>query len=209
MHSVRRVLLVDGANVVGSVPDGWWRDRPGAAARLHAELVAACSDAGSAKVRVHDEDGQHDETPDHETPRCDGAVGGDETPGYDESVGCGETVLVLEGQARAGVPAGQDRGVRTVHARGSGDDEIVRQCQLLVADGAEVAVATADRGLIARLPGAGVAIVGPRSIRPAAGPPARQPSTGRLNPGPGQPTLHGEASPQARPAGSATLHGEA
>ncbi|MEU7603106.1 NTP pyrophosphohydrolase, partial [Streptomyces sp. NPDC041003] len=25
------VLIVDGANVVGSVPDGWWRDRRGAA----------------------------------------------------------------------------------------------------------------------------------------------------------------------------------
>lgn len=34
------MLLVDGANVVGSVPDGWWRDRPGAAARLHRRLVA-------------------------------------------------------------------------------------------------------------------------------------------------------------------------
>jgi hypothetical protein len=27
-------LIVDAANVVGSVPDGWWRDRAGAAARL-------------------------------------------------------------------------------------------------------------------------------------------------------------------------------
>jgi len=36
-----RVLVVDGANVVGSRPDGWWRDRPGAAATLHARLVAA------------------------------------------------------------------------------------------------------------------------------------------------------------------------
>lgn len=35
------MLVVDGANVVGSRPDGWWRDRPGAAARLHARLVAA------------------------------------------------------------------------------------------------------------------------------------------------------------------------
>lgn len=34
------VLVVDGANVVGSRPDGWWRDRPGAAARLHRRLVA-------------------------------------------------------------------------------------------------------------------------------------------------------------------------
>lgn len=28
------VLVVDAANVVGSTPDGWWRDRPGAAQRL-------------------------------------------------------------------------------------------------------------------------------------------------------------------------------
>jgi 8-oxo-dGTP pyrophosphatase MutT (NUDIX family) len=40
---VRPVLLVDGANVVGSRPDGWWQDRAGAAARLLArlELLAA------------------------------------------------------------------------------------------------------------------------------------------------------------------------
>jgi hypothetical protein len=35
------ILVVDGANVVGSRPDGWWRDREGAARRLHRALVAA------------------------------------------------------------------------------------------------------------------------------------------------------------------------
>ena len=35
-----QVLVVDGANVVGSRPDGWWRDRAGAARRLHARLLA-------------------------------------------------------------------------------------------------------------------------------------------------------------------------
>ena len=35
-----QVLVVDAANVVGSRPDGWWRDRAGAAARLHAQLLA-------------------------------------------------------------------------------------------------------------------------------------------------------------------------
>ncbi|MGH3808557.1 MAG: NUDIX hydrolase [Pseudonocardiaceae bacterium] len=35
------VLVVDAANVVGSRPDGWWRDRAGAAERLLREVAAA------------------------------------------------------------------------------------------------------------------------------------------------------------------------
>lgn len=87
-----RILVVDGANVVGSVPDGWWRDRGGAAARLHAHLLS-------------------------------------EPAGYDE------VVLVLEGQGRRGVPDGVDGRVRTVHAAGEGDDEIVEQCRRVVVVG--------------------------------------------------------------------------
>ncbi|MEU3337622.1 NTP pyrophosphohydrolase [Streptomyces sp. NPDC002144] len=34
------LVIVDGANVVGSVPDGWWRDRRGAAERLRDRLAA-------------------------------------------------------------------------------------------------------------------------------------------------------------------------
>jgi hypothetical protein len=34
------LVIVDGANVVGSVPDGWWRDRAGAAVRLRDRLAA-------------------------------------------------------------------------------------------------------------------------------------------------------------------------
>jgi predicted RNA-binding protein with PIN domain len=33
-----RRLIVDGNNVIGSRPDGWWRDRAGAARRLIASL---------------------------------------------------------------------------------------------------------------------------------------------------------------------------
>ncbi|NED26542.1 NTP pyrophosphohydrolase, partial [Streptomyces anulatus] len=33
------LVIVDAANVVGSVPDGWWRDRRGAATRLRDSLV--------------------------------------------------------------------------------------------------------------------------------------------------------------------------
>ncbi|MGY1781779.1 hypothetical protein [Geodermatophilus sp. SYSU D01036] len=35
------VLLVDAANVVGARPDGWWRDRAGATARLLRRLAGA------------------------------------------------------------------------------------------------------------------------------------------------------------------------
>lgn len=35
------VLVVDGANVVGARPDGWWKDRAGAARRLHEALLVA------------------------------------------------------------------------------------------------------------------------------------------------------------------------
>ncbi|MFD3511569.1 NTP pyrophosphohydrolase [Streptomyces sp. NPDC058657] len=34
------LLVVDAANVVGSVPDGWWKDRHGAAERLRDRLPA-------------------------------------------------------------------------------------------------------------------------------------------------------------------------
>ncbi len=39
------VLLIDAANVVGSRPTGWWRDRPGAA-RAFVERVRAAVGAG-------------------------------------------------------------------------------------------------------------------------------------------------------------------
>jgi hypothetical protein len=34
------VLVVDAANVIGSQPTGWWRDRPGAARRFTARVRA-------------------------------------------------------------------------------------------------------------------------------------------------------------------------
>lgn len=120
-----RVLVVDGANVVGSVPDGWWRDRAGAAARLHAGLLDR---------------------------RARGDLPFD------------EVVLVLEGKARAGVSTGTGDGVTTVHAPGEGDDEIVAQAIARAEADDEVSVATADRGLIARLP-AGVTTTSPRLVR--------------------------------------------
>jgi hypothetical protein len=40
----RRLVVVDGANVVGSRPDGWWHDRAAAAQRLLAQLEARLGD---------------------------------------------------------------------------------------------------------------------------------------------------------------------
>jgi hypothetical protein len=40
-----RMLVIDAANVIGSRPTGWWRDRP-SAARVFAERVRAAVTAG-------------------------------------------------------------------------------------------------------------------------------------------------------------------
>jgi len=44
MSDVLPVLVVDAANVVGSRPDGWWRDRHGAAQRLRDALEPLADD---------------------------------------------------------------------------------------------------------------------------------------------------------------------
>jgi predicted RNA-binding protein with PIN domain len=107
-----RVLVVDGANVVGSRPDGWWKDRPGAARRLHERLLVA-------------------------------------------DLSFDDVVLVLEGAAKGGVRAGRDGHLRTAHARGSGDDEIVAQVTAAAERGDVVTVVTADRMLQSRVTAAG------------------------------------------------------
>ena len=45
-------LVVDGANVVGSRPDGWWRDRAGAATRLARRLDALAADQSRLRVTL-------------------------------------------------------------------------------------------------------------------------------------------------------------
>lgn len=112
------VLVVDGANVVGSRPNGWWKDRAGAAKALHEDLLVG-------------------DTP-HE-----------------------EIVLVLEGGAKAGVRAGRDQHVRTVHAPKDGDSEIERQTAAAVEAGRRVTVVTADRFLQARVQGIGALAMSP------------------------------------------------
>jgi hypothetical protein len=113
-----RVLVVDGANVVGSRPDGWWKDRPGAARRLHERLLVADT-------------------------------------AYDE------VVLVLEGAAKGGVPAGLDHHVRTVHAPRDGDRTIVAETRAALEAGAAVTVVSADRALTGAVSNLGALALSP------------------------------------------------
>ena len=46
-------LIVDGNNVMGSRPDGWWRDRAASAARL-ADAISAWADGSRPVIVVFD-----------------------------------------------------------------------------------------------------------------------------------------------------------
>ncbi|HEY2041754.1 MAG TPA: NYN domain-containing protein [Jatrophihabitans sp.] len=81
-------------------------------------------------------------------------------------VGEEDFVLVVEGAARVGVPAGDVGRVRVVHADRSGDDAIVVTVQdAKAADSSRpVAVVTADRELRERVREAGAEVIGPRTL---------------------------------------------
>jgi hypothetical protein len=67
-------------------------------------------------------------------------------------------VIVLEGQARRGVPEGVADGVEVVHAAGEGDDTLAA---IAAAATEPVTLVTADRALRERARRAGAEIVGP------------------------------------------------
>jgi len=150
-------IIVDVANVMGARPDGWWRDRAGAALRLCRE-VAALARGGLARSDL----------PPSAIARAEAEVPGASAserlaPGW---------VLVLEGRARqaadflqieaasCGSPhylVDSERLVQFVLATGSGDDAIVDQARGL--PGCAIVV-TADRELRRRCEQAGAVTVG-------------------------------------------------
>ena len=144
-------VVVDGANVVGSVPDGWWKDRAGAAARLVASVDALAAD---------------------------GLPAGDLALPFDRW--WPRWTVVLEGAARdadtagpdsAGVDAVGTRGVDVVRAPASGDDAIVDAARAAVDAGdVPVVVVTADRELRARVEAFGAVVHGPAWLRDRLGP---------------------------------------
>ncbi len=150
---VRPAIVVDAANVVGAVPDGWWRDRVGAADRLLARL-AELADAGVPAGALGLETGQRS-----------GAAPAGAVPGSAD-VWLPEWVVVLEGQARA---AQQAPGLAVVRAPAGGDDAIVEQTERLVAGGRSVVVVTGDHGLTRRVHALGAAARGTGWLRDLLG----------------------------------------
>ena len=138
-------LVVDAANVVGSRPDGWWRDRAGGAARLLRSLADALGAGLPTELLL------------------DAAADG---PGAATSW-WPTTTVVLEGEARA---AADVDGLTVRRAPGEGDDAIVAEVERRVAEAGDrgstprVVVVTADRGLAERVGAAGGRVVGPRRL---------------------------------------------
>jgi 8-oxo-dGTP diphosphatase len=137
-------IIVDGANVMGSRPDGWWRDRAGAARRLRDQLAVLGADG---------------------VPALPEAMRAPPLARWFPDI-----VLVVEGAARSIAAAhatgsggtGQadqpDGRVRVVAARGSGDDTIAELARDL--PGRRLVV-TADRQLRERCTAAGASVTGP------------------------------------------------
>jgi 8-oxo-dGTP diphosphatase len=137
------VIVVDVANVMGARPDGWWRDRAGAALRL-------CRQVDALAGRGVPEDRLSPDQPPGEERRPPGELA---FPRY---------VLVLEGRARdaAGRIGALDSRARIVQAPGSGDDTIVAESAAAAGD-SSCLVVTADRELRQRCRATGAAIRGP------------------------------------------------
>lgn len=121
----RPAIVVDAANVVGSVPDGWWKDRRGANARLRDRLALLSSQGSHAGLLGLT---QHD------------------VPGIDRAFP--HWILVAEGAGR-----GNDSvaGVRVVDAPARGDDTIVEETRRLLNEGRRVTVITSDEELQSRV----------------------------------------------------------
>jgi 8-oxo-dGTP diphosphatase len=133
---VRPAIVVDVANVVGSRPDGWWRDRAGAATRLLDALAA----------------------------RAAAGFPADGVGPLPLVASWPEVVAVVEGEARAAA-SGTHPPLVVVAAPADGDAEIVAQTVRLVERGRRVRVVTADRALGDRVRGAGAAeVVGPSRL---------------------------------------------
>src|ERR1700761_4688285 len=94
-------IIVDGANVVGSRPDGWWRDRAGAAGRLHdnpARLAERGRPGFTGAERAANDAGNTPARAGHRAEHRTGHQGEHHAPEGDRLVPV-TVLLVLEGAA--------------------------------------------------------------------------------------------------------------
>jgi 8-oxo-dGTP diphosphatase len=149
-------IVVDVANVMGSRPDGWWRDRAGAAARLHGAIVRL---AASGRATLPDD---NTVTPGFVVV-LEGAAKAAPIPAAPTSAAPTSAAPTSAAPTSAAEPGAADPvragEVRVVRAPGSGDDAIVAVVREL--PGRRVVV-TADRELRDRSAAAGATVVGPR-----------------------------------------------
>ena len=136
---------MDVANVMGSRPDGWWRDRAGAAVRLHADLVRLAASGRAVPPGETD--------PPDFVMVLEGAANA--AASRISSAAASSAAASTSEAAASEAPAGE---VRVVRARGSGDDTIVAVVRDL--PGRRIVV-TADRELRERSVAAGATILGP------------------------------------------------
>lgn len=124
---VRPAIVVDAANVVGSVPDGWWKDRAGAASRLRTRLEELAVPADALELAG-----------DVWFPEVSMVVEG-QARGIDtDSSTVASTVAVVRAEA-------------------AGDDAIVAEVERRVAETQTVVAVTSDRELRERVERAGAA----------------------------------------------------
>ncbi len=165
-------IIVDGANVVGSRPDGWWRDRVGAAVRLRNQLEplaldglsrlpgepageATLASAAGSPVSLRSAGSPASAWP----GPADSQPRGKRRSATLQMTWLPDIVLVVEGAARAAADANGSGGrVRVVAARGSGDDAIAKLAEQT--SGRRIVV-TADRELRRRCEAAGALVAGP------------------------------------------------
>lgn len=125
LRTPRIVIVVDAANVVGSVPNGWWKNRLAAAQELIRRLgVLAATGFPADRLEL------------------------------DATTWNVDVDVIVEGAARGAHTPAEQPGSDALHvvaARGEGDDALVKQVQTRVAEGARVVVVTSDRQLRARV----------------------------------------------------------
>jgi 8-oxo-dGTP diphosphatase len=147
-------IIVDGANVVGSRPDGWWRDRVGAAVRLRDQLEPLALDGLS---RLPGEPAEPGATPG--SAESAARQGERRRSATLRMTWLPDIVLVVEGAARPAADANGSGGrVRVVAASGSGDDAIAKLAEQT--SGRRIVV-TADRELRRRCEAGGALVAGP------------------------------------------------